>query len=138
MLVVDVSICRKQGTILSDAFDAEIEQAIKSARSLKDRLLEDNSWGLHWIQGHAVTAILRRMEDGITQRVIPPGILKIANLCDKPHQDWAPTSQNAQQPRAEVENHFSEAFSCASDWTTIFRQYDSEYNWLLDEAPLQI
>ncbi|ETN44574.1 uncharacterized protein HMPREF1541_10244 [Cyphellophora europaea CBS 101466] len=139
MVVVDVLICRKRSTTSSTAFDIKLEKAIGSARALKDRLLEDTSWGLHWIQGHAISAILRRLDDGMSQRVVSPSVLKIANLCNEAeHDSYTKTFESEQLSSVTEDVHFDAAFSCATDWTTIFRQYDSEYNWILDEAPQQI
>lgn len=137
MLIVNVSICRKQDNIAPSTLDTRIEDSIRSARLLKDRLLEDVTWGLHWIQGHTISAVLRLLDNETKAPAVSPAIAKIAGMCDL-HTPDAPIVEVAKhQPQADPGSIglLDEVFLCPMDWTDIFRQYDFEHNPLLVELP---
>lgn len=138
----------------SQAFVNRLEGAISSARILRDHLLQDSSWGFHWIQGHTITAVLRRLDQTQTQLqdednnnnsnnsnsaksfTLTPDVLSIVSLCNPsepalitPPPDYPSGSDVFDDDALGCLDN--EAFLCSTDWSDVFRKYDLEYGWTI-------
>lgn len=134
MLIVDVvlELTRMEGP-LGGAVQ-EFDSVVTSARTLKDFLLEDTSWGTHWSQGHTLAAVLARLEGKESRsRNMPSELKTIIGLHATNQGHSSDRNPGEMLPNASDflydDDLLNNVLFNSTDWDSVLMQYDESYAW---------
>lgn len=132
MIVVDVLRDALSKSCYSKSFVDWLQKAAISARVLKDFLLKNNSWGVHWTQEHTLQAVLARLD----QKDLPDTQSTAVN--DGFKKGWRPDTRGivpcqtpmeiTQTYRTDVPHALdpSNVLFNMTDWDAYFAAYNQE------------
>lgn len=143
MLIVDVLRDCPRTQNQSGQLVGNLQSALAAARTLKDFLIKDNSWGSHWAQGHTLEAILARL-DGEDLRTVHmnPELKRIIGH-QFPAQAADQLAMLGTGSTSVVHDYWldedllNNVLFNSTDWNAVLMEWDERSFWPASEVDLQ-
>lgn len=136
MLIVDVLLEIRRTQPLASEIAENLQNAIAVTQTLKDFLIQQNSWGSYWTQGHTLEAVLARLEDAADQSTLPMSseLKNVIGLqpASIPATDiaFAPTmSTDADYGYLYYEELLNNVLYNSTDWNMVLNEYSEDCTW---------